>query len=419
MGINGLKIASLTAISHLTKLLVILFIIKQIAVIQGPSGLGLLGNFMSLVSIASSLAGGGVVSGIIKYLAEYSNSVERQQCFLGSSLVYTILFASITCCLGWLCINLITDYTFPNQGYRGYIYFFLLAQFIISLNNFSFGVTNGLGKNSVYAGFLIGGNLIAVIAAYLAIRFYGLWGAVIAITAPVVLPIIPAVIYVIREQFLKTIRFDTVFQDSKLLFKFSIMLFSSALCFPIVVIIIRNQIITILGYESAGFWQAITKLSTAYLSFFSLFLTFYFLPLISLMPEKKRIVIEVNKTMLALGSCFIVMMIVFFIFKTVIIRIVLSDQFVPISDLMLLQMIGDFFRVLGWVIGFVVVAKAATKLYLLGELFQGGVFVQHANLQSVIWAYVITCFLYCLLSILLFIHFFREKRTELKEVVEY
>ena len=421
---RGLKVAGLTIISHLSKLLVTLFIIKQISVIHGPQGLGLLGNFMSLVSIASSLAGGGVVSGIIKYLAEYSGFIERQQNFIGSSLLYTLIFSFLTLCFGVLFIYSITDYVFPSQDYRGYIYFFLIAQLIISLNNFSFGVANGLKKNNIYAVFMLSGNLIAIVVAFYAIKLYGLWGAIVSIMAPAVFPFIPACFYVVNQRLQKYLRFDSLFHDSRLLMKFSLMLLASTVCFPIIEIIVRNQIIVLLGYESAGFWQAITKLSSAYLSFYSIFLTFYFLPLISSISDKIQIMREVNKMMLILGASFFVMMSVFFFFKDIIIRGLLSDEFLPISDLMMLQMVGDFFRVLGWVIGFVVVAKAATKLYLLGELFQGVVFVaishfalaSYHELRGVILAYVATCFLYCIFSLAIFLCFYVKKSACLAEL---
>ena len=45
-----IKVAGLTAVAYLSKLLVSLFIIKEISTIHGPAGLGLLGNFMTLVS---------------------------------------------------------------------------------------------------------------------------------------------------------------------------------------------------------------------------------------------------------------------------------------------------------------------------------------------------------------------------------
>lgn len=417
----GFKIAGITIASHLSKLLVTLFIIKQISIIHGPQGLGFLGNFMSLVSIASSLAGGGVVSGIIKYLAEYSGFLGRQQHFIGSALLYTCLFAFLTLVVGFFFVDSITDSVFSNQHYRDYIYFFLIAQLIVSLNNFSFGVANGLGKNKIYAISMLFGNLIAIIVAYYCIQHYGMWGSIVAIMSPVVFPFIPACFYTFSQRLMKYIRFDSFFHDSRLLAKFSIMLLGSTICFPLVEIIVRNQIIVSLGYESAGFWQAITKLSSAYLSFYSLFLTFYFLPLISSLFNKTMIMREVNKMMLILGSSFFIMLSLFFFFKDIIIRGLLSDEFLPISDLLMLQMVGDGFRVLGWVIGFVVVAKAATTLYLLGELFQGAVFViishfalaSYHELRGIVLAYVTTCFLYFMLSVVLFFCFYVKKSARL------
>ena len=128
--------------------------------------------------------------------------------------------------------------------------------------------------------------------------------------------------------------------------------------------------------------------------------------------------------MAVIGSSFALMIIVFWIFKDLIIRLVLSEQFLPMADLMGLQMIGDFFKLLGSIIGFVVVSKAALKWYLLGEAFQGILFVglshyllsYFSGLQGVVGAYVLTCVAYCLLSVILFFYFFSEKSHSIEAV---
>ena len=411
------KVASLTGISYLSKLLAVLFVIKQISVIHGPDGLGLMGNFITLASLASTLGGGGSLSGIIKYLAEYSGLSRRQESFAGSALIYTLFFALLTLVLGLIFISPLTEVVFSNQNYMGFIYFFLFAQVIVSFNNFSYGLVNGYKKNGAYAFFLVGGNLIAIIVAYFSIKYYGLWGAILAIMAPTIFPFIPIIFYMFKNGIFKKMRYDSFFNDSRLLKNFSLMRFGSAICFPLVEIIVMNQIKWHLGLTTAGFWQAIIKLSTAYLSFYSLFLTFYFLPLISSIFEKSRIVKEVNRVMLIVGSSFAIMIVVYFVFHDFIIRIILTKEFLPINNLMLLQMIGDFFRVLGWVIGFVLISRASIKLYLLGEVFQGLLFVilsyfslaRFHDLRGIILSYDITCFLYFLVSISLFALFFVKK----------
>jgi len=415
--VKWFKVASLIGIAYLSKLLAVLFIIKQISVIHGPDGLGVMGNFLTLVSLVSTLGGGGSLSGIIKYLSEYSGRLKRQDSFAGSALLYTLIFSLLTLVIGLIFIRQLTNIVFSNQDYRGYIYFFLVAQLIVSINNFSYGMVNGLKKNGVYAFFLVGGNLIAVIFSYFAIKYYGLWGAILSIMAPTIFPFIPVLFYMIKSGIIKRMSFGSFFNDSRLLVRFSLMRFGSALCFPVVEIVVMNLIKQNLGLTTAGFWQAISKLSISYLSFYSLFLTFYFLPLISSIFEKSKIVKEVNKVMLIIGSTFALMMVVYFIFDVLIIRAILSEEFLPINQLMLLQMIGDFFRVLGWVIGFVVISRASIKLYLLGEVFQGLLFVtlsyfslvKYHDINSIIVSYDITCFLYLILSVSLFVIFFVKK----------
>jgi len=413
------KVASLTGISYLSKLLAVLFIIKQISIINGPEGLGVVGNFLTLVSLASTLGGGGALSGIIKYLSEYSGVSKRQESFVGSSFLYTLIFSLLTLMFGLFFVRQLTSIVFSNQSYSVFIYCFLVAQIIVSINNFSYGMVNGLKKNRAYAFFLVGGNIIAIIFSYFAIKYFGLWGVILAIMAPAVFPFIPVSYYMIKKGIFKKMRFDSFFSDSRLLAKFTLMRFGSAICFPIVEIFVMNQIKDSLGLTTAGFWQAISKLSVAYLSFYSLFLTFYFLPLISSIVDKSKIVMEVNRVMLIIGASFVLMIVLYFIFNSFIIRIILSKEFLPINHLILLEMIGDFFRVLGWVIGFVVISRASIKIYLFGEFFQGSLFAllsyfsleRFHNLRGVILSYDITCLLYFLVSAVLFYLFYVKKDT--------
>lgn len=416
-----LRVAILLGFSYLSKLLVSLFIIKQIAATQGVEGLGVLGNFMNLAAIAGTLAGGGIFSGVIKYTAEYSGSLQRLLSFAGSALVYTLVSALITLILGMIFIKDITQYIFMNQDYSGYIYFFLVAQIFISFNNLTYGLINGLKQNSLYAILTITGNIIAAVLAYYMIKNHGFMGAVIAIMAPALCSSIPVFFYSFFNRQLRSLKFDSIKMDSKLLGKFSLMLFFSAACFPIVEMSVRNNIVHFAGLDAAGYWQAITKLSSAYLSFYSLFLCFYFVPVISSEQDNQKIFNDVKKMIFFISCLFLFMIFAFTCLKYIIIELVFTKEFLVVSDLFILQMIGDFFRVIGWVVGFIVVAKALTKLYILGEVIQGTMFIAlssfalnnySSGLYGVVLSYVVTCFLYSSLVLFLFYYFFCIKTNK-------
>ena len=60
-----LKVGLLFAASTVSKLVAGLLIVKIVAIYLGASGLGQLGQFMSLMSMITLLAGGGIGTGII------------------------------------------------------------------------------------------------------------------------------------------------------------------------------------------------------------------------------------------------------------------------------------------------------------------------------------------------------------------
>ena len=71
---------------------------------------------------------------------------------------------------------------------------------------------------------------------------------------------------------------------------------------------------------------------------------------------------------------------------------------------------SNFFRISSYVIGFVAVAKAATKIYIASELVQNGLFLlfsmlmlrQYGDIKAVMIAYAISYVVYFLVSVVFF-----------------
>ena len=299
---RSIKVAGLTAASHLSKLLVALLIIKLIAMTAGPAGLGFLGNYMSLLSIASALAGGGVLTGVIKYLSEFSIDPQRQKFFVGNALIYSLGFSVAVVLVGGVFLKPITYYIFGGLEYAAYIVFFLFAQFIIALNNLAYGVLNGLQQNSRYAVIMVLGNLIAIVISYVLIVRFGTAGTVLAVTVPLLAPLLPMLFFSFGRRGLLQFESTLLLQDTVRLSRFSIMLIVSAICFPVVEIYIRSSIVATVGLDMSGIWQALIRLSSAYLGFYSVFLSFYLVPKISATEDKRIIFKTVSTIMLALSA---------------------------------------------------------------------------------------------------------------------
>lgn len=413
---RSLNVAALIGVSHFSKLLVALLIMKLIAVTMGPSGLGFLGNYMSLISIASAFAGGGVITGVVKYLSEYNENPERQRQFAGSSLIYCLCFSLVVSFFGFLFLDRITLIIFGDTKYSFYIAFFFVAQIIAALNNFVFGFFNGLRDTFRYSLVVIAGNVVTIIVAYYCISKYGFFGAIVALTMPIISPLLPAFYFYIKGRFQFEFCSSEIFKDFNKLSRYSFMLMVSAICFPIVEILVRQNIINNIGLDESGIWQALIRLSVAYLSFFSIFLSFYLVPIVSATSDRILIRSAVLKTMTFLTALFLCVFSIIILFKNFFIVLVFSPEFFVVGQHLALQMMGDYFRIMGWVIGFVVVAKASTKLYICGELFQGFIFVilsffslaYFGTLQGVVLSYAVTCILYFIISVTGFLLYLKK-----------
>src|SRR5437660_9073573 len=88
---NFLKVGLLFSASTLSKLLAGLIVVKIIAVYVGAGGLGRLGQFMSLMSMVTIMAGGGITTGIVKYVAEFKDNNQELKEYLGAASLVTIL----------------------------------------------------------------------------------------------------------------------------------------------------------------------------------------------------------------------------------------------------------------------------------------------------------------------------------------
>ena len=149
----------------------------------------------------------------------------------------------------------------------------MISQLFAGLVNFSYGLLNGLQRNNEYAVVVVFGNFLSIILAYLLIVSHGVTGAVISLALPLVLPVLPALYIVFRCGLLRKVSFLSFSSDAVNLSRFTLMLLVSAICFPVVEILVRADIKNAVGVDAVGIWQALIRLSAAYLSFFSVFLS--------------------------------------------------------------------------------------------------------------------------------------------------
>jgi PST family polysaccharide transporter len=149
----------------------------------------------------------------------------------------------------------------------------------------------------------------------------------------------------------------------KNLTKFSLMAIFAPLCLISATLFVRFYLNHKLGYNYAGSWEGMWRLSAIYIMFITTTFQFYLLPTFSNMTDtflKK----EVFKVWTYSIPAIIIATVSVYLLKDYIIRIIFSDEFLLINSIILFHLLGDIFKINTWVLGNVLISKAKTKAYI-------------------------------------------------------
>ncbi len=389
-----------------------LIVIKVIAVYLGPEGFGRLGHFMSLIAILGVLAGGGVLNGIVKYVAEYKNFPDKLHLFLSNALAYSLIFSSLLFIGILLSARKISLMLFGHAEFTQLIILLGVIQYFYGMVTFCNGTINGLRETARFAKIIIIGTVIGLPVSWYLIVQYGFNGAVLGLAVINASLLFPGIIELRKLQICKKIKLSLNKQDTLKLSKFSAMQIISLATLPLAEIYIRGLIVHDAGWHEAGLWQSLMRLSSVYVGFFTTFLTAYYMPTLSGILDHKQIFKYVSKYVLAIGGVFVLIALTVYIFRSFVFMLIFSKEFVIPAEYVRFQLLGDLFKIMSYVIGFLVVAKAKASLYIMAEFAQTALylgvaiwFIKTGHVAAVFPAYAISNFIYfsiCLCGLLRF-----------------
>lgn len=407
------KISSLNSINVFTKIGVGLITSKILAIYVGPSGMALIGNFRNFLASFDSISSLGFQNGIIKYVTENKeSSYELKKIF--STLFLCIIGVSVFFGILLFCF---ADYwnSIVFDGYD-FSYLFKILGFISPLYISSIylnAIINGLGEFKKIMYINIIGNITGLLITIFFVLKYNVFGAVLSIIiAPSLLFFVSLYFLVSKLSLLKHISIKIF--DLKLiknLLHYFLMALVSGVLGPLVMLLIRNNLIENQGIDQAGYWEAMSRISSYYLLFMNTLLTVYYYPkLVSAQNsvETRDVLYDFYKKVLPI---FGIGLILLFLLKDILISILFTEDFKPVSQLFFLQIIGDFLKTISWILALQFFAKKMTKAFIITEVFSLSIllvssfcFTSLFEVEGVVLAHAFTYFIY---TIVLGIYFRR------------
>jgi PST family polysaccharide transporter len=135
----------------------------------------------------------------------------------------------------------------------------------------------------------------------------------------------------------------------------------------------------------------------------------YYLPRLSEIQDNKELRKEIFSGYKIIMPIVIVASLVIFLLKEYVVLIAFSKNFMPMIDLFAWQLIGDVIKIASWLLAYLMLAKAMTKVFIYTEVLFSALFVllcilfvNNFGLIGITYAFSLNYFLYLVVMIFIF-----------------
>jgi PST family polysaccharide transporter len=354
----GVKVVSMLAIN------------KILALLIGPGGYALIGQFQNALTALTAFASAGVGTGVTKYTAEYSADAPKQK------LVWST--AAIAGCFGSIVVALvlaafhhsIAIVLLKDEQYASALLWAAACLPIFVLNTLLLAILNG--KKSVKR--LVAANITNSIAALFTVGIgawvLGMYGALIALAVGQSISTVVTLWLCLKTPWFRMndlwYRFDIPI--AKALTHFTLMAAATSVLGPLSQMIARNDIIEKFGIIAAGHWEALTRISGISLMFITMPLSVYYLPRLAELKDKSELRKEIINGYKFILPITITCSLLIYLCRDKLILLLFTADFKPMRELFFWQMVGDIFRVAAWLLSFYLLGKSLTQIFLFTEV---------------------------------------------------
>jgi O-antigen/teichoic acid export membrane protein len=343
---------------------------KVVAIYTGPAGVALVGAFMNFILIVFTFANGAINTGVVKYTAEYNGDESRLKRLFSTAFKISV-YCSVAVGVILLAFgSYLSRWVFTSDIFIAPVRVLGLTIILYSLNSLLISILNGKSQLKSYTIVNSAATTVGLIFTIILVYYFNIKGALYSLVLAQSVVFFISVGLVIKSDWFSWDYFRQQFDKLTAikLSRYSLMAIVTAFTLPLSQIILRNMLLRKVGLDGAGYWQGMMRISDGYLMIITTSLATYYLPVLAAIKRKfelRREVLHVSRVVLPgvmIGGLFI------FILRFFIIRLLYTSKFLAMEDLFVWQLAGDFFKVAGWLLSYIMLAKAITKLYIITEI---------------------------------------------------
>lgn len=345
---------------------------KFIAVLLGPTGMGIAGMITSTTSLVASLTGFGLETSAVRDVSQAHSSHNEDEI----NKVITVLrkLILLTGILGMVLTFLFSSYlSIWAFGNNDYSFSFKLVSIILLLNQLSIGQTvllqgtfnyKLMAKASFYGS--IAGMVITVPLYYI----YGFNAIVPSIIIASLLNLLLTWFYSLQIKFKpEKINLKQTLIGGKTMIVLGIVIALTGIINTSQVYILRLVISKYGNLNEVGLYTAGMTIATSYIGIVLSAMSSDYSPrLASVAYDNHLMTKTINKQAILLTTIIAPLIIIFIVFIKQVTILLYSEKFIAISGMIEWVMFGMFFRTISWSISFSFIANNNSNIFLINEI---------------------------------------------------
>ncbi|WHF36680.1 O-antigen translocase [Aeromonas salmonicida] len=365
------KVTAMTGLLTLLKMAMGFVIAKVVAIYTGPTGMAMLGQVQSLVSSLNGIINAPAGSGVVRFTAEYKDQgFEACAPWWRAALQWVLIISAIAIPCGLILAEPVAAWLFQDKALAWVVIATICVLPLAAIGTLCNSVINGQQLYRRYVGLgmlsalISGGVMLAMIA------LHNIEGALLAAAVQAALIGVVMLIANLRQPWFKSrYWWGTVEPKArKQIGGYMLMAITTALTVPISLILVRNILISQVGWDATGQWQAVYKISEVYLGVITMALGTYYLPRLALLTGVDAIVSEINKTAKVIIPIVAVMALGVYLLRDVAISLLFTEEFRNARELFAIQLTGDIIKIASWLYAYPMLSRGATKWFMGTEI---------------------------------------------------
>jgi PST family polysaccharide transporter len=345
---------------------------KALAVLLGPSGVGVLGVYTNIVEMTRSVAGLGINSSGVRQIAEAVGTGDRQKiaCTITTLRRVALYSGALGALLLLIFSKPVSQFSFKDDRHAGTIALLALAVFFGDVSAAQSALVQGMRRISDLAKINVLGALYGTLFSIPIVYLLGERGMGPYLVCVAAMAIVTSWWYARKIQVDRVIlSVRQILDETSALLKLGVVFMSSGLMALGAAYLIRIMILRQMGNAEAGYYQAAWSLGGLYIGFILQAMGADFYPRLTAAannhPECNRLANEQAEVGLLLAGPGVLGTLVF---APLVISLFYSGKFGPAVEILRWICLGMFIRVGSWPIGFIVLAKGARNIFFWVEL---------------------------------------------------